>query len=188
MQRELTGRETVNWQTNRSHEVVSPLSRAPVQQASPTPAGGRGRTLGLANLVSVHCNWLDDWSWAKPRRGSDPPAGRRTCSLGSAVARASLGALVSLGPRWVNYDQILTSEMKIAPRGVRDNAAAALGPTRATAGSKLGALEFRLACYQWGNSWCLYSFCLIGPRLGLALFAREPIGPPCEPARNLNWQ
>ena len=61
-------------------------------------------------------------------------------------------------------------------------------PTRPTVGSKLGAFEFRLACYQWGNSWCLYSFCLIRRRLGLASFGRATIGLACELVRNANWQ
>lgn len=43
---------------------------------------------------------------------------------------------------------------------------AALASTLWTIGFKLVIFEFRLACYQWGNSWCLYSFCLIGFRLG----------------------
>jgi len=34
LQRELTGRETVNWQTNRSHEVVSLFSLDQVQRGS----------------------------------------------------------------------------------------------------------------------------------------------------------
>ena len=61
-------------------------------------------------------------------------------------------------------------------------------PTRSTVGSKLGVFEFRLACYQWGNSWCLYSFCLIGRRLGLASFGCAAIGFECELVSNVNWQ
>ena len=77
----------------------------------------------------------------------------------------------------VNYGQILTGKMKIAPLGALERMRlATCMPTLATIESKLGVFEFRLACYQWGNSWCLYSLCLIGRRLGFVRLLSETIG------------
>lgn len=86
---------------------------------------------------------------------------------------------LQLNTDWRNENHLRVLETKQLARR---------GPTRSTVRSKLGALEFRLACYQWGNSWCLYSFCLIGRRLGLALFGRATIGFASELVCNVNWQ
>lgn len=79
-----------------------------------------------------------------------------------AVARCLSGYSALLGAWHVSYDQILTSEMKIASLAFEIMRLATWVSTRTTVGSKLGIFEFRLAWYQWGNSWSLYSFCLIG--------------------------
>ena len=143
------------------------------------------------NLVSVHCNQLDDQPWAQ-RLG---PGGnvrslvRSNCSFRLVVARLRFGASrvagldaseLPLNTDWRNENHL--------HEVLETKQLATCGPTRSTVGSKLGVFEFRLARYQWGNSWCLYSFCLIGRRLGLALFGRATIGSACELIRNANWQ
>ena len=179
MQRELTGRETVNWQTNRSHEVVSLFSLDQVQRSS---RGGRV-FLGLAKLCKRTLQPV-----RRSAVGLVLGAGQQCpvpctqalsilVSSSAAVLLCSLCCWASMGELrlntdWQNENRFFGS--------VRDKASAGCGSTRLTVGSKLGAFEFRLACYQWGNSWCLYSFCLIRRRLGLALFSRATIGSACE--------
>lgn len=74
---------------------------------------------------------------------------------------------VLLAWRQVNYHQILTGKMKTALRRFEIVRLTARVVTRLTRMFKFGIFEFRLACYQWGNSWCLYSFYLIGYRLSM---------------------
>lgn len=139
-------------------------------------------------FVSVHCNQLDDQSWAECHQVSNHSVPRNACSSAVVVARLGLGpsrvagrvsSELCLNTDWRNENRRKTLEKMRLVTWVS---------TRSTAESKLGVFEFRLACYQWGNSWCLYSFCLIRRRLGAALFGRAVIGYKCKLARHLNWQ
>ena len=53
---------------------------------------------------------------------------------------------------------------------------------------KFSAFEFRLACYQRGNSWCMYSFYLIGYWLGLRESQLWIVWRHASVSCNLNWQ
>lgn len=155
MQRELTGRETVNWQTNRSHEVVSLFSLDQVQHGSRGPCV----LLGLAKLCK---------RTLQPVRRSavgtalgDGQQCPTPCakllfawvSSSAAVFRRSPCCWAPAGELRLNTDWRNENRFHEA---LETRRLATCGPTRPTAGSKLGTFEFRLAGYQWGNSWCLY--------------------------------
>ena len=116
-----------------------------------------GVVLSSAN-VSVHCNQLDNWRWAK--WSSYLGVSLTKCLFApasSCIVFLRMHSAAEMGQ--VNYHQILTGTMKIANERYTKCGRLYLVSTQTTMGFKFGIFEFELACYQWGNSWCLY--CII---------------------------